>query len=143
MKEEKEEDRVAILAQFAPILSQYLPLVEGVAFPGKEQIITFVELMIKTLQGFHRHDEIAEWVFWLLKETYTPVSSYSNQCENRLDNIIQFIRSNGNHVRFTIHLKLFKLGIDHLHIDCYPSRHLFCNSILFHPTCTKNNAYRV
>ena len=109
MKEEKEEDKLAILVQFAPTLSQYLPLVEGVAFPGKEQIILFVELMIKTLQGIHQHDEIAEWVFWLLKETYTPASSYSQQCESRLDNIIQFINSNRNHVRFVIQLNFSTL----------------------------------
>ena len=99
MKEEKEDDRIAILSQFAPILSQYLPLVEGVAFPGKERIIAFVELMIKALQGIYNQDEIADWIFWLLKETYTPVSSYSQQCETTMNDIIQIIHSKENIVR--------------------------------------------
>ena len=105
-KEEKEEDRLVILVELAPIFSQYLHLVEGIAFPGKERIVGFVEFIIKALIGIHQRDDIADWVFWLLKETYTPISSYSQQCESRLDDIIQLIHSNGYNVGFISYMKL-------------------------------------
>ena len=78
-----------LFGEIAPIVSQYLPLVEGMAFPGKEKIVSFAERLIHTLINHQQPEQIAEWVYWILKETYTPAPSYSQYCETVINQIVQ------------------------------------------------------